>query len=102
MHSFEWQQIYRFIRPFTESSRKEVFRDAGFLRPVFQEYHKTLSNVQQALYKVKAINESLESHRGDPRKASRDDVHQVVQGLFEDEAWPVNSLNWLLSLMKSL
>lgn len=51
---------------------------------------------------MREINESLESHRGDPRTTSRDDVHQLVEGLFENEDWPVNSLNWLLSLTKSL
>lgn len=93
VHGFLMAADLQIHKAFHRKSSQQVFRDTDVLRAVFQKHHKSLSNVLQALYMVRAINESLESHRWDPRKTSRDDVHQLVQGLFEYEGWPMNSLN---------
>lgn len=48
-------------KAFHRKSSEEVFRDTDFLRAAFQEYHKNLPNVQQALYRVKAIMKALKA-----------------------------------------
>jgi len=50
-------RTYKLIWPSTENPGKRFSGNFDFLRDVFWEYHKSLSNIQQTLYKVKALNQ---------------------------------------------